>query len=40
VSSPLQSGSDLQSLLAKLMEQALQDNQSSNRSSTDATSLK
>jgi hypothetical protein len=40
VSSLLQSGSDLQSLLAKLMDQTTQDNQSSNRSSTDATSLK
>jgi len=40
VSSLLQSGSDLQNLLAKLMDQATQDNQSSNRSSTDATSLK
>ena len=40
VSSLLQSGSDLQSLLVKLMDQTTQDNQSSNRSSTDATSLK
>ena len=40
VSSLLQSSSDLQSLLAKLMDQATQDNQSSNRSSTDAISLK
>jgi hypothetical protein len=40
VSSLLRSGSDLQSLLAKLMDQITQDNQSSNRSSTDAISLK
>ena len=33
-------GADLQSLLVKLMDQTMQDNQSSNRSSTDATSLK
>jgi hypothetical protein len=39
-SSLFQSGSDLQSLLAKLMDQITQDTKSSNRSSTDATSLK
>lgn len=39
-SSLFQSGSDLQSLLAKLMDQTTQVNNSSSRSSIDATSLK